>query len=85
MTILENIKRLSCFTPQARWYYWSRFPLFWYWVNLKAGWVWYKYVNRMPWEDKLDWVGAIGYDKYLRTLETMVTKTGRNIYNEEIR
>ena len=68
------------------WFFWSRFPLFWYWVHQKGSWIWSVLISENDVSDPfIDWIPCIGYARYHITLRRMVRKTGRNIYGHKLR
>lgn len=67
-----------------KWYYWSRFPLFWYWVNQRSGDLWKLLVGNSISDSKVDWIATIGQDEYHSTLRKLIIKTGKNIYGQKL-
>jgi len=67
------------------WVFWSRSPLFWYWVHQQGGKIWHVLIGVHDISDPfIDWIPCVGYGSYHKTLRRMVAKTGRNIYGDKL-
>jgi hypothetical protein len=68
-----------------KWFYWSRYPIFWYWIWLQARKLWSMLIPEQKITDpKIDWIACIGIKRYYNTLNSMIAKTGRNIYGDKL-
>lgn len=67
-----------------KWWYWSRFPLCWYWINKKAYNLRRLLAGDSVSNSRFDWVSCVGFDKYHNTLKILLIKTGRNIYGQKL-